>query len=190
MEELVQQAKLQPDAFGQIYDMTVNALFRYCMVLTNGDSDRSWDLCSETYLRALETIQRYESQGYQFTSYLYRIARNLHIDEIRKKKREQVEMHSIVDEDGEIAGDDEDMPDTLLMMEEEEVERKGFLQELKKHIGSLPQEEQEMLHMRFEKDMQYKEIGEVLGLPLSTVKVRFHRLFKKLQSRFAPPSLT
>lgn len=185
MEELLQRAQQDPNAFGEIYERTIQAVFRYCMVLTSGDEDMSWDLCSETYIKAMKALPLYQDKGYQYTSYLYRIARNIFIDEVRRKKKEQVQRQYIVDEDGEVAGDEEDMPDSLLLLEEEDVERAGFLQKVREIVTTLKPEEQEMLHMRFEQEMKYMEIAQILGIPLSSVKVKFHRLFKKLQQIFA-----
>lgn len=185
MEELLQQARQDPNAFGEIYERTIQAVFRYCMILTSGDEDMSWDLCSETYMKALKALPLYKDKGYQYTSYLYRIARNLYIDELRKKKKEREQIKYIVDEDGEIAGNDEDIPDSILMMEEEDIERAAFLRKIKELITTLKPLEQELLHMRFEENMKYNDIAQILDIPLSSVKVKFHRLFKKLHETFA-----
>lgn len=185
MEALLLKAQQDASAFGEVYERTIDAVFRYCMVLTYGDEDESWDLCSEVYMKAMKALPTYKDQGYQYTSYLYRIARNLHIDHIRRRKKEQEQMLYIVQEDGDIAGSEEDMPDTLLLLEEEDVQKAGFQTKVQELLHTLKIEERELLHMRFEKDMKYSDIAEVLSLPLSTVKVRYHRLYKKLQDTFA-----
>lgn len=186
MNELVQRAQQDHNAFGELYEATISALFRYCMVLTSGNEDLSWDICSETYMKALRMLSSYKDQGYHYTSYLYRIARNTYIDELRKRKKEQHLMQITIGQHTEdLVASDEDMPDSLLRLEEEDIERAGFLLQIREHIQTLKEDERELIYMRFEQEMKYQEIAHVLGSPVTTIKVRYHRLYKKLSATFA-----
>lgn len=185
MNELLHKAQTDPQAFGEVYEQTVQPLFRYCMVLTSGDEDVSWDLCSETYMKALKSITTYQDKGYQYISYLYRIARNTYIDNIRRLKKEQELVAKIIHQDEELTAPEEDMPDSLLQLEEEDIERAGFLGQVREIITTLKEDERELIYMRFEQDLKYGEIAHILGIPLSTIKVKYHRLYKKLQQNFA-----
>lgn len=187
MNDLLQKAQTSPEAFGEIYEQTIQALYRYCMVLTTGDEDKSWDLCSETYLKAMKSLSIYEDKGYQYVSYLYRIARNLYIDNIRKYKKEQELVSKIIHQNPEtLVASEEDMPDSLLQLEEEDIERAGFLAQIREILTTLKEDERELIYMRFEQDLKYVEIAHILDIPLSTIKVKYHRLYKKLQQTFAP----
>lgn len=85
---LVQRAKdRSPSAWAEIYDDTYRRLYRYCYARTSSD-DAASELTSHVYLEALEGIDRYEYRGHPLLAWLYRIARNLVSDYLRKRQRE------------------------------------------------------------------------------------------------------
>lgn len=182
MDHLLVQAQSDPAAFGSVYEQTIAHVFRYCMVLTRGDEDQSWDLCSEVYMKALLRIRDYEDQGYLYTSYLCRIARNIFIDELRKQRTKE---HYLAFQEKEFLHElQEDMPDSLLREEEEAFETRMKLHAIHGLIQQLPPGEQELLYLRYEQQMKYEEIAKHIQSHTNTVKVRFHRLYKKLHQEY------
>lgn len=70
-------------ALRELVQATQNRLFRFCLVLC-GDRVRAEDLTQETYLRALVKLESLDRPG-AFVDWLFQIARNLHLDEMRRK---------------------------------------------------------------------------------------------------------
>jgi RNA polymerase sigma-70 factor (ECF subfamily) len=85
---LVQRAKQRvPSAWAEIYDTTYPKLYRYCYARTTNDAAAA-ELASHVYLQAVEGIDRYEFRGRPLLAWLYRIARNVVSDHLRKRERE------------------------------------------------------------------------------------------------------
>lgn len=85
---LVLRAKERsPSAWAEIYDSSYRKLYRYCYARTGSDSIAA-ELASHVYLEALEGIDRYEYRGRPLLAWLYRIARNVVSDYLRKRQRE------------------------------------------------------------------------------------------------------
>src|SRR5512137_725770 len=72
-------------AFTQLVTKYKDSLANYLNVMV-GDYDIAVDLCQETFLRVYRNIRRY-SHIYQFSTWIYRIATNLAIDEMRYRRR-------------------------------------------------------------------------------------------------------
>ena len=82
------------EAFGELYERYINRVYKHVFYMVN-DVDVAQDLTEQTFLRALEAIQRYEKRGIPLLAWLLRIARNLSLNNqrvqrnnssIRKKK--------------------------------------------------------------------------------------------------------
>ena len=73
------------DAFGQLYDLFVERVYRYLYFRT-GSHPEAEDLTEHVFLKAWEAIERYRWQGRPFLAWLYRLAHNIHIDHVRSQK--------------------------------------------------------------------------------------------------------
>jgi RNA polymerase sigma-70 factor (ECF subfamily) len=74
-----------PHAFGEIYDLFVERVYRYLYFRT-GSHPEAEDLSEQVFLKAWEAIGRYRWQGRPFLAWLYRLAHNTHIDYVRTQK--------------------------------------------------------------------------------------------------------
>jgi RNA polymerase sigma-70 factor (ECF subfamily) len=74
-----------PNAFGELYDMFVERVYRYLYFRT-GSHPEAEDLTEQVFLKAWEAIERYRWQGRPFLAWLYRLAHNTHIDHVRSQK--------------------------------------------------------------------------------------------------------
>ena len=72
-------------AFGELYDLFVERVYRYLYFRT-GSHPEAEDLTEHVFLKAWEGVQRYRWQGRPFLAWLYRLARNAHIDHVRSLK--------------------------------------------------------------------------------------------------------
>lgn len=138
------------------------------------DQDDVNDLTQEAFIKAYKALPNFQF-GYSFSAWLYRIASNNCIDFLRKRRFHKVSIDQpIGDEDNYIDIKDEDLtPDIELISKE----RKMIINEA---IDSLPDNYKEIIELRHKKELDYKEIAEILKLPLGTVKAHLFRARKAL----------
>jgi RNA polymerase sigma-70 factor (ECF subfamily) len=85
---LVDEARRRsPEAWAHIYAASYVKLYRYCYART-GDSSTAADLASRVFLEALEGIDRFSYRGRPLLAWLYRIARNVVADHLKRRRRE------------------------------------------------------------------------------------------------------
>jgi RNA polymerase sigma-70 factor (ECF subfamily) len=73
---LVEQAKTDPEAFGELYERNVDRIYHY-IYYRIGNTEDAEDLTARTFYQALGNIERYVEKGVLFIAWLYRIAHNL-----------------------------------------------------------------------------------------------------------------
>jgi RNA polymerase sigma-70 factor (ECF subfamily) len=152
----------------------LNFIYRYV-----GDWDRAEDLLQDTYLRLLESAASFRPDR-RFTTWIYRVAANRCVDELRQlKHRQHVSLDGPV-EDGErpLA---ETLPDDGPTPEEIAVAR-DTQRLVRKAIRGLPDEQRAALVLKEYQGLSYQEIAAVLGCPLGTVKSRLHHAMRNLRA--------
>ena len=83
---LVEQAKAEPNAFGELYERYVDRIYSYIYYRVGNDEDAE-DLTARTFFQALDKISAYEDRGAPFSAWLYRIAHNLVANLHRQRSR-------------------------------------------------------------------------------------------------------
>lgn len=138
------------------------------------DQDDVNDLVQESFIKAYNALPNFQF-GYNFSAWIYRIASNNCIDFLRKRRFQKVSIDQpIGDEENYINIKDEDLtPDIELISKE----RKNIINEA---IDSLPENYKEIIELRHKKELDYKEIADILELPLGTVKAHLFRARKAL----------
>jgi RNA polymerase sigma factor (sigma-70 family) len=131
-----------------------------------GDQQKAEDVTTESFLTAFEKIDKYEKDKAQFSTWLFTIARNILLQDIKFSKK-SVSIDIEIDEEGT----------TLKDFIQEEVsennkhdvsDRKAEI--MKKHIQNLKEPYRKVIEMREIKKMAYKDIADELGKNLSTIK--------------------
>jgi RNA polymerase sigma-70 factor (ECF subfamily) len=146
--------------------------------------DDSVDLSQEVFLKAYTALGSYRPQ-YPFTAWLFRIARNATIDELRRRRLALVSLDApIASEEGEMQRD---------IASEGAGPERSFLDdevrlELEDAISSLPDKYREPLVLRHAAEMSYEEISDALELPLGTVKTRIFRAREALRNNLVQSS--
>lgn len=140
------------------------------------DPTRAEDLAQEAFVRAYERLDTYEP-GRKFSSWLFKVAHNRTIDHLRKKTPHRVplEAQSDAGDTWEVLEAPEDSASPHRRYEMGETARA-----IADAFGRLSESYREVLSLRFEQELSYAEIAEVVGASLSTVKVRIHRARKAL----------
>lgn len=175
MEEFVksrikQVLKGDHNAFGEIVEVYKDRIYQLCYRML-GNAHEAEDISQEAFIRAYVNIDRYNINR-KFSTWLYRIATNLCIDRIRKKKPDYFL-------DAEVKGTDglnlySQIQSKELTPDEKVV--KMELQELiQMEILKLPEKYRSAILLKYIEELSLKEISEVLDLPIGTVKTRIHR---------------
>jgi RNA polymerase sigma-70 factor (ECF subfamily) len=151
-----------------------------------GNPDDAAEVGQETFIRVLRSLHTYDPER-PLKTWLFKIAANLALDVIRRRKRRPVSIQDLFDEDeGPMleAVEPGPGPDAQLL-----VERSG--ERFDELVSEMPAHYQAILFLRYREDLAYEEIAETLGIPLGTVKVRLHRaheiLRRKLIARGSKP---
>lgn len=170
-------------AFTQLVTKYKDALTKYLNAMV-GNPEIAADLSQETFLRVYKNIRRY-SNLYQFSTWVYRIATNLAIDEMRyRKRRGQVFYRNIW---GTRREDQEDTTEFQLLDvrsgPRDEILRKESGRILSEAIQSLPERYRIVFIMKEVQEMPYETIGKVLNCSTGTVKSRLHRARALLQRK-------
>ncbi len=151
--------------FTHFYKKYYPKLIYYTAKMCN-DVQKAEDVTTESFMTAFEKIDKYEKEKSQFSTWLFTIARNIMLQEIKNQKK-TVSIDVEVDEEG-----------TTLKDFIQEVESYDHINKLttkkadimKYHISRLKDPYKKVIEMREIKKMQYKDIATELNLNLSTVK--------------------
>ncbi len=131
-----------------------------------GDQQKAEDVTTESFLTAFEKIDKYEKEKAQFSTWLFTIARNILLQDIKLSKR-NISIDTEIDEEGTTLKD--------FIQEEPSENNKHDLTDkkaeiMKKHISKLKDPYKRVIEMREVKKMAYKDIADELGKNLSTIK--------------------
>lgn len=141
-------------------------LVRYAARLT-GDADRARDVVQDTFLRLCQQDPA-QLDGH-LAAWLYQVCRHRALDVRRKEKR----MHAIAPErlDDHAIG-----PDSSL-----EAQRRDEHQAILGLLAALPERQQEVVRLKFQNGLSYREISEITGLTVSNVGYLLHTALKRVR---------
>jgi len=149
-------------------------LVRYLIYLL-GSRGAVEDLVQEIWLRVLERGSSYDGQS-RFEPWLFRIARNIAVDAVRKRR-----MFSLDSNDDDsvrpAAASDEPSPFTLAARTED-------ADRLARSLETLEPAYREALVLRFQEDLSLQEISAIVGAPVSTVASRIYKGLATLRPHF------
>ncbi len=158
-------------------------LFNFiCHVL--GDYDQACDVLQQVFTRFFTSLPKLGT-GEPFKPWLFQVARNCCIDELRRRRRYAIQFSQL-----ELENDENDIsflneiPDTS-PLPEELAERHDLQQVLRRAIDSLPPKFRDVVMLRYTSQLSFAEIGHTLDMPEATAKTYFHRakvLLRKLLS--------
>lgn len=153
-----------------LYKQYVKPLYFYLLKLS-GSPQLAEDLTQETFVRATISLHTYE--GEEARAWLFKVARNVYLDEWRKRKRRRV-LFTMFSAKQEMISPYGVPEDTLLLQE-----RNQQLEDLLKY---LPEQYRSIIYLKEYEQFSYKEIMDALQLSEEQVKVTLHRARKRLAS--------
>lgn len=157
-----------------------DSLYNFAFRMTRSSRDAE-DLVQDTFMRAFRFFHRFAT-GTNIRAWLFRILKNTYINSYRKVQRtpDHVDWAQVEDFYDSVTPDDlrkrHKNPEELLL--EKSVD--GRVEEA---VAALPAEYRAVVLLNFMEDMSYKEIAEILEIPMGTVMSRLHRGRKILQAK-------
>jgi RNA polymerase sigma-70 factor (ECF subfamily) len=149
-------------AFDCLLDRHNSNLFNYIYFIVK-NKELAEDIFQETFIKAITMIQqgRYTETG-KFRAWITRIAHNLIIDYFRQKKNENTVSNDTVPVDllNNASLCDNTVEDLLVQNQ--------ILADVRKLIKQLPENQREVLEMRYYQDLSFKEISEITGVSINT----------------------
>ena len=169
-------------AFAEIVALYQDKLYHMAFRML-GSRQEAEDVTQEAFLRVYRNLDRYD-ESLKFSTWIYRIATNLCIDRLRKRRMSysldaESNEHDGLDGYALIPSDDRTPESEMLLSETQRIVREA--------IETLPAKYKSVMVLRYLHDLSLQEIGEILDMPVTTVKTRVHRgrefLRKKLERK-------
>ena len=182
-QELEQIRKCQQgdaEAFTEILKTYEKKVFNLALRMMGNHEDAN-DLAQEAFIRVYQSIHTFRGDA-RFSTWLYRIATNVCLDELRKRSRRKTESLDVPvqTQDGSVLREVPDWTDNP----EEALDRQGIREMVRQGIETLPEEQKIALILRDLQGHTYEEIAEILHISLGTVKSRINRGRQALKSIF------
>jgi RNA polymerase sigma-70 factor (ECF subfamily) len=175
--ELVQRAKTDPEAFGELYARHVKPIYNYVYYRTGNHHDAE-DLTARVFHRALKHVENYTDRGVPFSAWLYRIAHNLVANWHRDRSRRKI----IPLDDFLLTTMRDEAPESMAERSEEK-------ESLLEAIQRLPDDRQELLILKFVEHLSNAEIGAIMERSEGAIKSLYHRTLVTLRDELASDGL-
>jgi len=164
-EKLIEKIKKDQNAFGEIIDRYQKKLERYVFYLI-GDKNETLDLVQEVFIKVYINLNGFDVKK-KFSSWIFRIAHNLTVNYLKKKKtflnlNEKIKI-----------SDEKDIEDDFA--------KKELEKNLKKCLDNLPINYKEIIVLYYFENLSYEEISDALKIPPGTVAIRLSRAKKYLK---------
>ena len=147
-------------------------MYLTCMKLMGNEQDAR-DCAQEAMIRAYRAMGTYRNES-KLETWLYRIAYNICLDALRRRKRLQAESLEAMSENGFTPEDKGQTPYGAL-------EQKERMEALKQGLDKLPEEMRTVLLLSQVEDMSYDQIAQITDTPVGTIKSRINRARIKLK---------
>lgn len=178
-EEIVIEIKNgDKEKFGILINRYIDKLKRYATKFMQNRVDIE-DLVQDVFIKAYQNIKDFD-ESRRFSPWIYRIAHNEFVNQIRKKITQKIMFIDF----------DTFFPHPEATEKTDRDTEKFFTENiLEKYLNQLDDKYREVLVLYFYEEMDYKQIGEVLFIPVSTVGVRIIRAKEKLKLLIVDKSL-
>jgi len=157
------------EAFGELYNIYLERIYRYVFYQVR-DKMTAEDLTEEVFLKAWKSIDTCRGKEQTFSSWLYRIAHNHVIDNLRSQRKYlSADMEALAEVSSPELG------------EEGKLER----QEMLEVISDLPQNQKQVIILKFIEGLDNREIGQIMGKSQGAIRVLQMRALATLRQRLS-----
>jgi RNA polymerase sigma-70 factor (ECF subfamily) len=178
--ELIEKArKKDQKAFNTLLNTYWSDVYRFQFSKTE-DEDEAEDITIKTFSKAFDKIHLY-NERYNFKTWLISISKNIFLDHVRKQRTDTISINKKESEAYKIFDESPSAEDQLI--------NDQHLAELLTYVKQLKPHYQEIINLRFFREMSYKEMAEKLNEPMSNIKVKLLRAKKLLANIIEKSSL-
>jgi RNA polymerase sigma-70 factor (ECF subfamily) len=171
--EVIGRARVgDPEAFAELWRDAHPMLVRYLRVTAGTHAE---DIASQTWLRVIEGLESFQGGEPGFRRWLVTIARNIHVDQLRRAGRRP---ELLTDDLGELDATGRLAPDAA-----EVVHERLSTESALTLIGTLPADQAEMVTLRVVVGLDVAEVAAVTGRSPGAVRVAVHRGLRRLRDR-------
>lgn len=155
-------SKGENKAFDELLSRYQSKLFNYIYFVVR-NQEQAEDIFQETFVKAIVTIQqgRYTADG-RFGAWLTRIAHNLVIDSFRQERNENTVSND--ESEVDLLNNAELCDDNIEM----QMVNDQTLADVRRLVDALPDNQREVIYMRFYQDLSFKEIADITGVSINT----------------------
>lgn len=179
LDQLLARARRRdPAALAELLGLFGRRVFGLLLRLT-GSQDLAEEMTQETFLRVVRTIDQYEHTG-RFEAWLFRIAANIARDRGRSQSRRGPVVS--LDDDLESADSGDGPMARCEVSPSGRLEQREAAEQLKLCLNRLSETDREIILLRHYSELSFKEIAELLGVPLGTALARAHRALAHLKA--------
>ena len=155
------------EAFSLLIRHNIQRVYRTAYAILKNRDDAE-DIAQETFVRAYQSISRFDETRPLFP-WLYRIARNLCLNRIQRVTKRETELPEF-----------DYLPDTAAGPEETVVAAEER-QRVRNAVGCLPDQHRQIIELSHFQECSYREMADILDLPMGTVMSRLHNARRKLR---------
>lgn len=156
------------DAFDRLFYKYRDKIYRTAYRMINNQED-ALDLTQEIFLKAYKNINKYNFKS-EFSTWLYRLAINVCIDELRKRKNSNEILTDAIPEDRIYS----DTPEDIILSEEQQ-------SLIWKALNLMKEKERVVIILREMEGLSYEEIANTLDCSIGRVKSRIHESREKFK---------
>lgn len=138
-----------------------------------GEKQKAMDITQDIFLSMLQTVWNYDSKKAKFRTWLYSIATHKVVDFYRRSEYRK-ELQSI----------DVALPIAMEFDLEGEVTNKELVEQIFEYLRTQDTCLEKIFRLKFYSEYTFSQIGQVLGIPESTVKTKYYMAIKKIKNRF------
>ena len=172
-QELIKKAQRgDPHAFGEMYECHAPVIFRYLFAHLDSRMDAE-DLTGEVFLKAWQSLPKYNERGVPFLAFLFRVARNVLVDHYRHSNRQESKPPE------ELDGYKQEGAVEPIDMVAKQIEHQHILQVL----GRLRPDYQSVLTLRFFSELSPEETAQVMDRSVGAIRVLQHRALSALRQQ-------
>jgi len=169
--DIINKAKLGNQiAFSNLLDKYWNEVYGFQIKRTENENDAE-DITIQTFSKAFDKIKTYDD-SYEFKTWLITISKNIHVDLIRKRKRNVLNSGGNNEAITRVLDDAPSAEDRIITEQN--------LATLLQNIKKLKPHYQEVINLRYFNEMSYNAIAKELNEPINNVKVKLLRAKKLL----------
>ncbi len=169
------KSSFAPKQKAELYDYICKQYQRriafYVSQIIPRDHEYYQDVCQEVMLKIYNHLETFNPL-HSFKAWIFKIVRHQCLDLVKSKEEKQRKFQR---GDPDLVGSEPGADPEKKFLRQELMER------IERVVGSLPPLEREICYLRFYENLKYREIGDIVGLDINSVKSKIHSLKIDLQ---------